>query len=188
MTGSSITLVVHGPEGKCAWVEDGPAWSRSVEIVVSPEMRMQELVDTVMEVFFGEELQEGGEYPRWEIRLASGDTDAPGSVRIYPQESMDGTYVSQPWSMGWKIRETNVGHRSVLMLVRLAPLAVTEHTLGAPSARRQGGPAGGVDGGRRNGDHVLVGVHYNRPSLGSGSDPSSYLGSELQSSEKKLGK
>ena len=160
MTESPITLVVHGPAGCYAWVEGEPLVSRSVEVVVSPEMRMQELVDTVMAVFFGDELRNEEGYPRWEIRLMSGYAVAPGSefIRIFPQEGMDGTYVLQPWSMEWKVRETCVGHRSVLTLVRLAPPAVTEHTLGAPPARRQRGPVGGADGGRRNGDHILVGM------------------------------
>ena len=48
-----ITLVVHGPDVER--LEGEPSVSRREEVVVSPGMQMQELVDTVMAVFVGDE-------------------------------------------------------------------------------------------------------------------------------------
>ena len=90
----------------------------------------------------------------------SGYEVAPGSesIRIFPQGGMDGTHVMQPWGMEWAIRETCISHRSVLTLTRLALPVVTEQALSPPSTRRRRGLLGGADGGRRNGDHIMVGM------------------------------
>ena len=135
MAGDPITIVVCGPDVE--WLEGTPVveMSRRVEIVVSPEMRMQELVDTVMTVFFGGEHRDGEELPRWQIRLMPGYEVVPSSesIRIFPHESEGGTHALQPWNKEWTIRETSMGHRSRLMLTRLTPPVVTEQVLDVPT-------------------------------------------------------